>query len=124
VDFDDYQSAARRTENASLGERERLFDAAAGLAEEAGEVLGAIRKHAFQARPLERAAVIEELGDALWCLTTICSSLGVSLSDVANANLAKLERRYPETRPRAEGRRPRDSHGSEERFPNAGNTEE
>jgi NTP pyrophosphatase (non-canonical NTP hydrolase) len=103
VDFSDYQAAARRTENAGLDDRERLLDAAAGLAEESGEVLGAIRKHLFQARPLDREAVVEELGDALWCLTTIATSLGVSLGEVAAANVAKLRERYSETRSEVRG---------------------
>jgi NTP pyrophosphatase (non-canonical NTP hydrolase) len=108
VEFDDYQSAARRTENVSLDDRERLFDAAAGLAEEAGEVLGAIRKHAFQGRPLDRAALIEELGDALWCLTAVGTALGISLGEIAERNLAKLAWRYPDGGPRSEVRGPSD----------------
>jgi len=92
----EYELAARRTMNGSLSERDRLLDAAAGLAEEAGEVLGAVRKNLFQQRPLDVAHVREELGDALWCLAAVAHGVGLELEDVATANLAKLKQRYPE----------------------------
>lgn len=96
MQFDDYQSAARRTENTALTQNERVLDAAAGLSEEAGEVLGVIRKHLFQQRPLDRDALVAELGDALWCLATLATALDLSLGDVAKANITKLNARYPE----------------------------
>ena len=94
--FSDYQRSARRTENSALSDEQKMLDAAAGLAEEAGEVLGAFRKHAFQGRALDRGAVVEELGDVLWCIATLASGLGLSLDDVAAANVEKLRRRHPE----------------------------
>jgi NTP pyrophosphatase (non-canonical NTP hydrolase) len=96
VDLDTYQSLARRTLNPSLDDDARLLDAAAGLAEEAGEILGAVRKHQFQQRPLDRDAITQELGDALWCLGAVATALGLSLGDVAHTNLDKLRRRYPD----------------------------
>ena len=94
--FDAYQQAASRTINLSLGDRDRLLDAAAGLAEEAGEVLGHVRKHVMQQRPLDRDAMVGELGDVLWCLAVTARELGVRLSDVAEANEGKLRARYPD----------------------------
>jgi NTP pyrophosphatase (non-canonical NTP hydrolase) len=93
--LDEYQGAARRTMNAELAVTDRLVDGAAGLAEEAGEVLGLVRKHAFMGHPLDRERVARELGDALWCIAAVASCLGVSLGDVAAQNVAKLEQRYP-----------------------------
>lgn len=95
MDFDAYQTLATRTTNPALDADGRLLDAAAGLAEEAGEVLGAVRKHLFQQRPLDRAALTRELGDVLWCLSAVATSIGVSLGDVAHTNLDKLRVRYP-----------------------------
>ncbi len=91
----DYQTAAARTINHSLSEEGRLMDAAAGLAEEAGEVLGLVRKTVYQNRVLDRGAVVEELGDVLWCLAIAAGTLGVSLEEVAWRNLEKLGKRYP-----------------------------
>jgi NTP pyrophosphatase (non-canonical NTP hydrolase) len=94
--FDEYQTAAARTTNTKLSDTERLLDAAAGLAEESGEILGLVRKHAFQSHPLQREEVIAELGDALWCLAMTARCAGLSLEQVAAANVAKLRARYPD----------------------------
>jgi NTP pyrophosphatase (non-canonical NTP hydrolase) len=93
--FDDYQQAALRTINSSLNERDRLLDASAGLAEEAAEVLGLIRKRVFQQRTVDEAKLAEELGDVLWCLAVTAHSLGIPLSRVAELNQDKLRRRHP-----------------------------
>ena len=92
----DYERAAARTLNPSLSMEHRLVDAAAGLAEEAGEVLGLVRKHVFMRHELDRERLVVELGDALWCLTAAAGAVGLSLEEVAAANLAKLRRRYPD----------------------------
>lgn len=82
--------------NASLRQEQQLLDAVAGLAEEAGEALGAVRKHVFQARPLDRDALVEELGDALWCVAAAAAAAGVTLDEVARRNVEKLRTRYPD----------------------------
>ena len=89
--FDDYQVQARRSMRPGLSARDALVDAAAGLAEEAGEVVSHVRKHVFFERPLDREAVTIELGDALWCLAAVATHLGLSLGDVAAANLVKIQ---------------------------------
>jgi NTP pyrophosphatase (non-canonical NTP hydrolase) len=94
--FDDYQLASRRTINPELGDGDRLFDAAAGLAEESGEVLAHVRKQRFQHRPLDAARLKEELGDVLWCLSTVASALNLTLGEIASDNLTKLRLRYPD----------------------------
>ena len=94
--LDEYQEAAARTINPSLTDDQRLLDAAAGLAEEAGEVLAHVRKHLMQGRALDRDALAKELGDALWCLTMVARSIGVPLSEVAERNVQKLRARHPE----------------------------
>jgi NTP pyrophosphatase (non-canonical NTP hydrolase) len=93
--LDDYQTAAARTVNQSLDAHGRLMDAAAGLSEEAGEVLAHVRKHLFQNRRLDRERVAEELGDALWCLAAVAREAGLSLGDVAAGNLRKTAERGP-----------------------------
>jgi NTP pyrophosphatase (non-canonical NTP hydrolase) len=95
MDLDAYVRAAKRTVNPSLDERDRLLDAAAGFAEEAGEVLGLIRKKAFQDRDIPREKLVEELGDALWCLAVAARCIDVPLSEVAARNLDKLRTRHP-----------------------------
>ena len=94
--LDAYQRSAARTINPALDDNQRLLDAAAGLAEEAGEVLGHVRKHVMQQRPLDRDALVKELGDVLWCVAITATSIGVSLSEVASVNEEKLRSRHPD----------------------------
>lgn len=94
-ELDAYQDAAARTINPALDDRQRLLDAAAGLAEEAGEVLAHARKHVMQGRELDREALARELGDALWCLAIAARCIDLPLSDVAARNLDKLRKRHP-----------------------------
>lgn len=102
--LDEYQRAALRTTNPALSRDERLLDAVAGLSEEAGEVLGLVRKRLFQQRETSTERFTEELGDALWCLTVAADTLGISLDAVAQANMEKLERRHPDGFRAREGR--------------------
>ncbi|HEX7938642.1 MAG TPA: nucleoside triphosphate pyrophosphohydrolase family protein [Gemmatimonadaceae bacterium] len=92
----EYEAHAARTTNTRLTKNERLLDAAAGLAEEAGEVLSLVRKHAFQSKALESDRIKEELGDALWCLAMTAHHAGMTLESIAQANVAKLRSRYPD----------------------------
>ena len=96
MNLDEYQAAALRTINPALNDRDRLLDASAGLAEEAAELLGLVRKRVFQGRVVEEARLIEELGDVLWCLAVADGALGIPLSRVARENEAKLRRRHPD----------------------------
>jgi NTP pyrophosphatase (non-canonical NTP hydrolase) len=96
MNLDDYQRAALRTTNPALSDRDRLLDASAGLAEEAAEVLGLVRKRVFQNRDTDRVKLVEELGDVLWCLAVTAHTLGISLDDVAVQNQAKLANRHPD----------------------------
>ena len=94
--LDDYEAAAVRTTNLKLTDVERLMDAASGLAEESGEILSLVRKHTYQSRPLDKHRLETELGDALWCLAITARTAGLSLEQIASANVAKLRDRFPE----------------------------
>ena len=91
----EYQAEARRTVRRELTDDQRLLDAAAGLAEEAGEVLAHVRKHLLQGRPLDRESLTLELGDALWCVAITADTLGISLEAIARRNVDKLRVRHP-----------------------------
>ena len=96
MSFDEYQKAAARTMNARLSDNERLLDAAAGIAEEAGEVLAHVRKHLYQQKPLDQAKLAEELGDVLWCVAAVATMQGLTLEEVAGGNISKLRARHPD----------------------------
>ena len=96
MNFDEYQQAALRTINPALDDQDRLVDASVGLVEEAAEVLGLVRKRVFQRRDIDEARLTEELGDVLWCLAVTAHALGIPLSQIAQANQDKLQRRHPD----------------------------
>ena len=52
--------------------------------------------HVIKEPELTRENRREELGDILWYLTWLCSEFGFGLEEVAQANIDKLKRRYPE----------------------------
>ena len=95
MEFDDYQRAARRT--AIYADRHRVVYPALGLASEAGEVAGKIKKVLrdqggdFGNAPL--AALQDELGDVLWYVAVLAADLGLSLDAIAAHNLDKLASR-------------------------------
>src|SRR3954469_17685106 len=93
--FEEYERLAARTINPALDEKSRMIDAAAGLAEEAGEALSLVRKHLYQGRSLDRDALEKELGDVLWCIAMTARASGLSLESIAAANVRKLEERHP-----------------------------
>lgn len=96
MELDAYQDAAAATINPALDADGRLMDAAAGLSEEAGEVLAHVRKHLYQGRPLDLENLRIELGDALWCLAMTARAAGIRLDDVASRNLTKISSRQRE----------------------------
>ena len=93
--LDEYQRAARRT--AIYADRHRVVYPALGLASEAGEVCGKVKKVLrdrggdFADAPIE--LLKHELGDVLWYIAVLAADLGLALEDVAADNLAKLNSR-------------------------------
>lgn len=92
--LNDYQEQAMRT-NKWLPTKEALVHGALGMASEAGELATAIKAHVVYGKELDRNNVVEELGDLLWFLQLTAITLGVSLEQVAQANITKLRARYP-----------------------------
>ena len=95
-DIDAYQREACRTVNRDLAPDMRLATAAMGLANEAGEAGGIVRKHLEQGHTLDTAKLSAELGDVLWYVATLADAVGLTLSDVARGNVEKLRKRYPD----------------------------
>ena len=72
--------------------RNRLMENVLGLGEEAGEVLGKIKK-LIRDKNFSKSEIIKELGDCLFYITAIANYLGDDLQAVADANMAKLKDR-------------------------------
>lgn len=65
---------------------------AMGLSNEAGEVLGKVKK-LIRDGTFNRSDIIDELGDVLWYAAALARDLDVTLSEVASINLSKLDDR-------------------------------
>ena len=93
--FDDYQMAARRT--ALYPDQHSVTYTALGLASEAGEVAGKVKKvlrdHGGDFGPDQVSAIRDELGDVLWYVAMLAADLGLSMDDLAANNLEKLRSR-------------------------------
>ena len=65
---------------------------AMGLANEAGEVLGKVKK-IIRDGTFNRDDIVDELGDVLWYAAALARDLNTTLSEVAERNLTKLASR-------------------------------
>lgn len=71
-----------------------LLHCGLGVCGEAGELADAIKRHVIYGKPLDRANVIEELGDLRFYMEAVCNILGISDQEVLQANADKLSKRY------------------------------
>ena len=92
----EYQKLAMTTLNPALSNEEVLCNGVMGLCGEAGEAIDLVKKHLYHGHPLDREALIKELGDIAWYLAEAATALDLSLEDILQANLDKLKKRYPE----------------------------
>lgn len=106
-ELNDYQEKALRTWN--IGEttkNERLSNVALGLSGEAGEVADAMKKaiyhgHGFAnyvatGKQVSKSDLAKELGDIMYYLAVGAYELGYTLQEIAEININKLAKRYPE----------------------------
>ena len=96
MNFKEYQELAMRTRNTTLTEIEHLTNGALGLNGEAGEVADVVKKHLMQGHMLDTEHIVKELGDCLWYIAEAATALGVSMDQIAEKNIEKLKKRYPQ----------------------------
>lgn len=72
----------------------RLLHSGMGISGEAGELLDALKKHFFYGKALDRAHVIEELGDIMWYINLMLDELDIPMGEVLQKNIHKLRNRY------------------------------
>ena len=96
MNFYEYQKNAMRTANLGLNENDQLLNAALGVSGEAGEFAGYVKKFFFQGHDFPKDKLISEIGDVLWYCALACEAMGINMEDIAEYNLDKLKKRYPE----------------------------
>lgn len=91
MNVNEYQRLAMRTSTDDCD----LINVAFGLAGETGEVIDLIKKHIYQGHDLSKQDLKLELGDICWYVALACKLSGLTLSQVLQANIDKLVKRYP-----------------------------
>lgn len=99
--FNEYQQLAERTANMDhtngMTIRDyRLTNFGLGISGEAGEVTDHIKKIVFHGHKLDKDNIKKELGDVLWYVATLATTVGLDLEEIAVANIEKLMKRYPD----------------------------
>ena len=90
MDFKTYQKKARETaQYPDLGSN-NIYPTL-GLVGEAGEVAEKVKKNIRDGKSLDGVGL--ELGDVLWYISALADDLGVTLEEVAQANVDKLTSR-------------------------------
>lgn len=101
----DQHAAGRRIYNAPVPEywlsneclrNVRLLHAAIGMMGEVGELAGCLERHVWYGKDFDAVNFKEEVGDLLWYIAEACNALGLDMGEIAAANIAKLQKRYPD----------------------------
>ena len=110
MNFDEYQKKAKKydlSEETSDLKAVGFIEKVLGLVGEAGETADKIKKilrdKDGKIADDDRDLIVKELGDTLWYVASIARYLDVSLSEVAEGNIEKLESRYQRNRIHGEG---------------------
>lgn len=95
--LNEYQERSKRTLNfENMTRQEAISQMLMGIQGESGEVADLFKKHFFQGHELNEFKVLEELGDTLFYIAGLSTLLNIELGAVAENNIEKLYRRYPD----------------------------
>lgn len=92
----EFQLAIRKFRNPELTKEQSLCNAALGIAGESGELVDLVKKEVFHGVPMDGVKLLGELGDVLHYVAWLADEYELTLEDVFNYNLAKLNIRYPD----------------------------
>lgn len=100
MQLNDYQNQAEKTAIYPTGTFLGIAYVALGLAGEAGEVANKVKKVIRDSNneitsEIEQA-ILQEAGDCLWYIAMLAKEFNYTLDDLANLNLAKLNKRKQE----------------------------
>jgi len=91
ITLNDYQQYALRTASPKTD----WLTCVLGLNGESGEIADIVKKSRAQGHNVSNTDYVKELGDVLWYVAVGAKSLGYSLGEIAEKNVEKLKKRYP-----------------------------
>ena len=94
MNFSEYQKRASAHFKEHENLKDEVCDWVIGLSEEAGEVASVVKHYYYGGERLKPEELAKEIGDVLWYLSALCTTLGIKFDTVAELNVAKLQHRY------------------------------
>lgn len=94
-DLNEYQELSKRTMPKIHNDMVKA-NYALGLTGEAGECGDLIKKEVFHGHPVDVDKVKKELGDTFHYMAGLATLYGLTLQEIAEANIDKLRTRYPQ----------------------------
>lgn len=91
----EYQRLAARTMDFNWTNSQQTRHALHGMVGEIGEIHSIYQK-AYQGHPVDPEHLQKEVGDLLWFVAEYCTASGWTLEEVMQANIDKLQARYPD----------------------------
>lgn len=92
MNITEYQRKSMRT---MKQDNETTLHCCMGMSGEVGEVVDLIKKSHFYGKDLDKSKIQEELGDVMFYIVNLATSLDISMENVLDENVKKLEKRYP-----------------------------
>jgi NTP pyrophosphatase (non-canonical NTP hydrolase) len=90
MNFNEYQEKAYTTANE---QSKNIYYMTMGMTGEAGEIANKIKKVMRDGAILDKIDIAKEIGDVLWYCAGLCTVIDISLDDVADMNIRKLQSR-------------------------------
>lgn len=94
MNLEEYREHRKRTMNHNLNIPLQRLNAALGLGE-SGEIQDLIKKEVFHEHPEDPYKVLDEAGDIIFYLDWLLDTYDWTFEAAMHANVAKLQKRYP-----------------------------
>jgi NTP pyrophosphatase (non-canonical NTP hydrolase) len=95
MNIKEYQKLCKNTAKKYDDKDKEIMNWGLGIAGEAGDVAGCIKKVAFHNND-QRDGIKENIGDVMWYIAMICNYFDWDLESILEENIDKLKKRYPD----------------------------
>ena len=89
-----YQQQSYTNIQSHIDNKDEVLNWSIGLGEEVGEVFNHIKHFYWGKENIDKISISKEIGDVLWYLAALSTSLNLDLQTIAMINIKKLEHRY------------------------------